>query len=104
MYLSRFPSLWPNIFTLNTTFMWGLVWRLGAGWVKDGCMMHMRKTYMQNRMVCYAVLCKLYIYPFLKMKSRHGKCLFLFGIYVYFHSANIIYSSGTILFMNGVVV
>jgi len=34
MYLSCFPSLWPNIFTLNTTFMWGLVWRLVAGWVE----------------------------------------------------------------------
>jgi len=39
-----------------------------GGW-NDGCMMLMRKTYMQNRMVCYAVSCKLYIYPFLKMKK-----------------------------------
>jgi len=75
-----------------------------VGW-NDGCMMHMRKTYMQIRMVCYAVLCKLNIYLFLKMKKKHGKLFhFLFGIYVYFHRANIIYSSRTILFVNGVVV
>jgi len=33
MYLFCFP-LWPNIFTLYTTYMWGSVWMLGAGWVE----------------------------------------------------------------------
>ena len=82
---------------------------MSGGW-DDGCMVHMRKTYMQNRMVRYVVSCKLYIYiPFFENeKNKHGK-LFLFfvwyiTIYVYFHHANIIHSSGTILFLNGVVV
>lgn len=81
------------------------------GWWDDGCMMHMRKTYMQNRVVCYAVSCKLYIYiyiPFLKMKKINMENCFIFClVYMYIFIAQILfilYSSGTILFMDGVVV
>jgi len=56
-----------SLYTLLSCGAWYGGW-VSGGW-DDGCMMHMRKTYMQNRMVCYAVSCKLYIYPFLKMKK-----------------------------------